>query len=151
MIFGKLVLKFPPPRAKSRSNTPSQVHFRRRRGFKLSAGSRPLDKGEGGGRSSRPLDKGGPVFQKKFFRAPGPQSGLKIRGELGPLPCIRHCFPTLMHRNQIPHLPEDYDFQIPFTGEVKDVNSLAQTGRPWCWSFRSLTDTPVSREKICNF
>ena len=40
----------------------------------------------GGGRSSRPLDKGGPAFQKNFFRAPGPQSGLKIRGELGPLP-----------------------------------------------------------------
>ena len=31
----------------------------------------------------------------------------------------------LMHRNQIPHLPEDYDCQIPFTGEVKGVNSLA--------------------------
>ena len=82
-------------------------------------------RGRGRGAVARPLDKGGPVFQKNFFRAPGPQSGLKIRGELGPLPCIRHCFPTLMHRNQIPHLPEDYDFQIPFTGEVKGVNSLA--------------------------
>ena len=111
--FWKISVKIPPlPGPKSRSNTPSQVHFRRRWGFKLSAGSRPLD-------------KGGPVFQKKFFRASGPQSGLKIRGELGPLPCIRHCFRTLMHRNRIPHLPEDYDFQIPFTGEVKGVNSLA--------------------------
>ena len=32
-------------------------------------------------RSSRPLDKGGPSLQKKFFWPFGPQFGLKIRGD----------------------------------------------------------------------
>ena len=38
-------------------------------------------KGGGGGASSRPLDKGGPVFKKNFFPLFGPQFGLKTRGE----------------------------------------------------------------------
>ena len=36
-------------------------------------------RGGGGGRSSRPLGKGGGALQK-FFRPFGPQFGLKIRG-----------------------------------------------------------------------
>ena len=34
----------------------------------------------GGGRSSRPRDKGGPGLQKNFFRPFDPHFGLKIRG-----------------------------------------------------------------------
>ena len=82
-------------------------------------------RGGGIGRSSRPLDKGGGAVFQKFFFGPSGLIWSKNKGGPGPLPCIRHCFPTLMHRNQIPHLPEDYDCQIPFTGEVKGVNSLA--------------------------
>ena len=57
----------------------------------MRAGSRPWDKGVGGGggRSSRPLEKGGPGLPKYFFRAFGHQFGLKIKG--GPLPWICHC------------------------------------------------------------
>ena len=124
--FWKTGVKIPPSPGRKAVQIP---HLRSILGDAGDSNSVPdpdLEIGGGGeGRSSRPLDKGGPVFQKNFFRAPGPQSRLKIRGELGPLPCIRHCFPTLMHGNQIPHLPEDFDFQIPFTGEVKGVNSLA--------------------------
>ena len=48
-------------------------------------------RGEGRGRSSRPLEKGG--LQKNFFRSFGPQFGLNIRGRgpPGPLPWIHHC------------------------------------------------------------
>ena len=46
--------------------------------YTISGGSRPLDKERG---SSRPLDKGeGVRSKKKFFRAFGPQFGLKIGG-----------------------------------------------------------------------
>ena len=62
-------------------------------------GSRPSEKdgGMGGGEglcSSRPSDKAmgeGGLVSKNFFRLFRPQFGLKIRGEGGPLPRIRHC------------------------------------------------------------
>ena len=40
----------------------------------------------GGGRSSRPLDKGETGLPKKFFRPSGPQFGPKVRGAGTPPP-----------------------------------------------------------------
>ena len=59
--------------------------------IEVSGRSRPSDKG-GGGRSSRPWDKGESGLPKKFFRPFGPHFGLKIKGggPPGPLPLIRH-------------------------------------------------------------
>lgn len=105
--FWKISVKIPPlPGTKSRSNTPSQVHFRRRWGFKLSAGSRPLD-------------KGGPVFQKNFFRAPGPQSGLKIRGDPGPSPGYATVFPPLCIGIKFPTSQKTMIFKFPSLGKSK--------------------------------
>ena len=61
--------------------------------IEVSGESRPSDKlGRGGGRSSRPLDKGESSLQKKIFRPFGPHFRLKIKGggAAGPLPWIRH-------------------------------------------------------------
>ena len=52
-------------------------------------GSRPLDRGGGGGSHIDPEIRGGPGLQKNFFRPFGPHFGLKIRrgaGTLGPSP-----------------------------------------------------------------
>ena len=62
---------------KLQSGTPNLGHTA------LAVPSPDLEIREGGGRSSRPLDKGGgePSLPKKFCRPFGPQFGLKIRGE----------------------------------------------------------------------
>ena len=56
--------------------------------YTINGGFRPSGKKWG---SSRPLDKGEEVrSKKKFFRAFGPQFGLKIGGGGGGLPWIHH-------------------------------------------------------------
>ena len=62
----------------------------------MRAGSRPWDKGGGGGRSSRPLEKGGPGLPKYFFRAFGHQFGLKIK-EGGPSPGSATAMATVLN------------------------------------------------------
>ena len=59
------------------------VTFLRRWNFTdcSSGGSRPSDKGEGGGGASRPWDKGGARPRNNFFSAFGPHFDLKIREE----------------------------------------------------------------------
>ena len=59
----------------------------------MRAGSRPWDKA--GGRSSRPLEKGGPGLPKYFFRAFGHQFGLKIKG--GPSPGSATAMATVLN------------------------------------------------------
>ena len=60
----------------------------------LRGGSRPSDKGGGGGGHPDPEISRGAQSPKKFFRLFGPHFDRKIRGRggpLGPLPWIRHC------------------------------------------------------------
>ena len=64
-----------------------------------SGGSRPSDKGWGGGGSSRPWDKGGGGGLKKIFRPFGPQFGPKIRGGGGAAPPLD--LPTLVQRFRV--------------------------------------------------
>ena len=62
-----------------------------------SGGSRPSDKGGGGGHPDPEIRAGGAASKHFFFQAFGPHFGLKIRGESGPprpLPWIRHCSET---------------------------------------------------------
>ena len=55
-----------------------------------SGGSRPSDKGEGGGLLDPEIrGEGGRTQKKVFFRPFGPQFGLKISGG-APIPWIRH-------------------------------------------------------------
>ena len=72
-----------------------------------------------GGRSSRPLDKGGPVFQKNFFRAPGPQSGLKIRGDPGPSRVSTTVFPPLCIGIKFSTSQKTMIFKFPSLGKSK--------------------------------
>ena len=50
---------------------------------------------KGGGRSSRPLDKGGAVSPQNIFRPFGPQFGPRKKGGLG-RPCYIHILQTVL-------------------------------------------------------
>ena len=101
--FWKTSVEIPPsPGQKAVQNTPSQVHFRRRWGFQLSAGSR-----RGGG------------LPKNFWSALRASFGLKIRGDPGPSPLSATVFPPLCIGIKFPTSKKTMIFKFPSLGKSK--------------------------------
>ena len=118
--FWKTGVKIPPSPGQKAVQIPHHRSILGDAGDSNSVPDPNLERRGGGGRSSRPLDKGGgAVFQKNFFRAPGPQSGLKIRGDPGPSPGYATVFPPLCIGIKFPTSQKTMIFKFSSLGKSK--------------------------------